>query len=305
MWPNKIYYAIKPLIPRRLQIEMRRIFIRTLLKKNHGIWPIDQAASAKPFGWSQWPDGKRFALVLTHDVDTNDGQDRCRKLMEMEMKIGFRSSFNFVPERYTVSEGLRHELVRNGFEVGVHGLFHDGKYYSSKDVFLERARKINTYIKKWGAVGYRAPSMLHKLEWFHELNIEYDASTFDTDPFEPNSQGVQTIFPFWYQREGTGKGFVELPYTLPQDFTLFVLMGEKNTTIWEKKLDWIAQNGGMALINVHPDYLRFDSLKPDFEGYPVEYYRAFLTYIKDNYEGQYWHALPKDIANFWITTISK
>ena len=31
--------------------------------------------------------------------------------------------------------------------------------------------------------------MIRNLEWFHRLNIEYDTSTFDTDPFEPEPEG--------------------------------------------------------------------------------------------------------------------
>jgi len=45
-------------------------------------------------------------------------------------------------------------------------------------------------------VGFRAPAMHDNLEWISELNLEYDLSTFDTDPFEPQSDGVGTIFPF-------------------------------------------------------------------------------------------------------------
>ena len=29
------------------------------------------------------------------------------------------------------------------------------------------------------------------------------------------------------------------------------------------------------------------------------YYEEFLEYIKSKYEGQYWHALPRDVARFW------
>ena len=39
--------------------------------------------------------------------------------------------------------------------------------------------------------------MQHNLQWLHALNAEYDSSTFDTDPFEPEPDGVGTIFPFW------------------------------------------------------------------------------------------------------------
>ena len=142
---------------------------------------------------------------------------------------------------------LRQELTADGFEVGVHGLNHDGKLYSSKAEFDRRAKRINRYLKEWNAVGFRSPAMHHNLEWLKALNIEYDASTFDTDPFEPQPDGVGTIFPFWVARDD-GTGYVELPYTLPQDFTLFVLMKERTIDIWKKKLDWIAEKGGMALI---------------------------------------------------------
>lgn len=76
-------------------------------------------------------------------------------------------------------------------------------------------------------------------------------------------------------------------------------MREKTIDIWKRKLDWIAKNGGMALINVHPDYMKLDGLRPDLEEYPAEYYREFLSYVKSKYHGEYWHVLPKDIAKFW------
>ena len=37
------------------------------------IWPIDKNAGKPPEGWTGWPDGKKFALVLTHDVETAEG----------------------------------------------------------------------------------------------------------------------------------------------------------------------------------------------------------------------------------------
>ncbi|HIH97178.1 MAG TPA: hypothetical protein HA348_06860 [Thermoplasmata archaeon] len=44
--------------------------------------------------------------------------------------------------------------------------------------------------------------------------------------------------------------------------------------------------------------------KPTLEEYPAEYYEQFLNYVKEKYEGRYWHALPKDIARFWKKTIA-
>jgi len=296
---SPIYYFLKPLIPRKFQILLRRLIVQRKLLRYSEVWPIDPEAGLPPPRWKGWPKSKRFALVLTHDVETAKGQEKSRHLAELEKGLGFRSSFNFVPKRYHVQPELRKYLIDNGFEVGVHGLYHDGKYLSSREFFRGRALQINKYLKEWGAVGYRSPSMLHNLEWFHDLDINYDASTFDTDPFEPQPTGVRTIFPFWVGKSGTMKGYVELPYTLPQDFTLFVLFQGQDIDIWVRKLDWIAQKGGMALVNVHPDYMRFDGKQADVQEYPAEYYEEFLKYVSQKYEGKYWHVLPKNLAEFW------
>jgi hypothetical protein len=90
---------------------------------------------------------------------------------------------------------------------------------------------------------------------------------------------------------------VELPYTLPQDHTLFVILREKNIEIWKRKLDWIAQHGGMALLVVHPDYMSFAG-EPALGEYPAGYYRELLEYVTDRYKGAYWPALPREVARF-------
>ena len=293
------YYLLKPIIPRRIQIWARRKYVKKIMAASREIWPIDPRSSTPPEGFAGWPGEKRFAVVLTHDVETNKGQALCPLLMQLEKDLGFRSSFNFVPRRYDVSPELRSNLEKNGFEVGVHGLYHDGKLFSSKSVFLKRAEIINEYIKQWGAVGFRSPAMHCNPQWIHALQIRYDLSRFDTDPFEPQSDGAGTIFPFFVKDGGERPGYVELPYTLVQDFTLFVLMQEKDNAVWRKKLDWIAENGGMMLVNTHPDYMRFDGGAPAPDEYPADYYTDLLRYISNRYEGQYYHALPKDLADMW------
>jgi hypothetical protein len=299
MFIMRLYYHIKPLIPRACQIAFRRhITLRKRSKYSH-IWPIDPSAGKQPEGWSGWPDQKQFALVLQHDIDTQKGHDKCHELLALEESLGFRSLISFVPERYNVSESLRNDLLNKGFDIGVHGLKHDGKLFLSKKIFQKRASRINNYLRKWHSVGFSSPSMHHNLDWMHLLTIKYSISTFDTDPFEPQPDGVRTIFPFWVQRSSKTNGYVELPYTLPQDHTLFIIMREKTIDIWKQKLDWIAEKGGMVLLNSHPDYMNFCGRKLSIEEYPVKYYEDFLEYIKSKYAGQYWHVLPKDIAHFW------
>ena len=295
----KIYYICKPLMPKKIQYYFRVLLIKFKRKIFSSKWPIYTNSVVYSDNWKGWPKKKQFALVLTHDVETIIGHDRCRDLANVEIDLGFRSSFNFVAEDYCTSPELRKFLTKNKFEVGIHGLKHDGKLYFSYSSFKDSAKKINNYLKDWNSVGFRSPAMHHNLDWLHELNLEYDSSTFDYDPFEPQSDNMNTILPFWVNnKKNSRKGYIELPYTIPQDSTLFLYLREKDISIWKKKIDWIAQNGGMALLITHPDYINFNN-KWEYKEYPVKLYKELLSYIKQKYNGKYWHALPKEIAAFW------
>lgn len=298
MLTNRVYYAIKPLLPFPLRLAMRRSWARARRRSHLATWPIDELAGVVPPNWPGWPDGKRFALALTHDVEGTRGLGRIERLMDLEAGRGFRSVFNLVPEgEYRVPESLRHTITQAGFEIGVHGLEHDGKLYSSEAEFARKAAGINRYLAEWGACGFRSPLMQHRLAWLHKLNIEYDCSTFDTDPFEPEPDGYRTIFPFWVAAPN-GAGYVELPYSLTQDFTMFVTLRERNIEIWKRKLDWVVERGGMALLTTHPDYICFQG-KPARDEYPVAFYEEFLSYARKKYEGQFWSATPREVSRYY------
>jgi hypothetical protein len=329
----KLYYGIKPLVPLSVRLAVRRWFALRKRGKVRDVWPVLPGSERPPEGWPGWPEGKKFALVLTHDVEGPGGLGKCRRLMELERQLGFRSCFNFVPESgYHVPRELREELTANGFEVGVHDLYHNGKLFLHEEEFRRNAVKINHYLKDWGAAGFRSAFMLHNLQWIHDLNIQYDTSTFDTDPFEPQPHGQSTIFPFWVPRNGgqqgnkqakaappsrTGSfagnepcapsdalssGYVELPYTLPQDSTLFLILGERRPDIWFRKLDWVARHGGMALVNVHPDYLQFDHQTNSRARYPAGLYARFLDFARHRYGDSVWHVNPAHLARWYRGT---
>jgi peptidoglycan/xylan/chitin deacetylase (PgdA/CDA1 family) len=297
--PKQWYYNVKPIMPR---------FIIDLFKRANSIsadgsFPLSWPSESRyiNFQWDVlrqllvvieqtsisirnfWPDGRRFAFVLTHDVETEKGQDFVRNIADLEEKLGFRSSFNFVPESYPLDEALMVELRERGFEIGVHGLKHDGKLYQSYDKFMRRAERINHHLKQFGAVGFRSPYMHRQPEWLQALDIEYDLSFFDTDPYEPIPGGCMSIWPFRIGR------FIELPYTLCQDSTLGHVLGETTPKLWLEKLNMIEENYGMALLNSHPDYL--------IDPVIMRMYRGLLTSVVE--KKNYWHALPVEVASWW------
>ena len=296
---KRYYYFLKPILPRRLTRIMRKFYGDSTQKHFPLSWPIEERYPR--FLWNIiwnllqiigenevsfvhfWPEGHRFAFILTHDIETAQGQVNIHNLVELEEDLGFRSSFNFIPERYKIDEHLIRSLRERGFEIGVHGLKHDGKLFSSRDVFNIRVTKINKYLASFGAVGFRAPLTHRQPVWMQSLNIEYDTSFFDTDPYEPIPGGTMSIWPFEIGH------FIELPYTLAQDYTLVNLINEKSPEIWLKKVDFIEKYCGMVLVNTHPDYL----LNSD----NWNMYVKFLQEIKKR-EG-YWHALPKDVSTWW------
>ena len=251
-----MFYALKPFIPRSVQIKLRQQMVRLRYRFNRERWPICASSGASPPAWPGWPGGKRFALVLTHDVESGRGVLQCERLADLEERRELRSSFAFVPLRYLSPDDLRRALVKRGFGIMVHDLYHDGKLFRDRQTFEERALKINDVLARWGTRTFASGAMHHDLEWISELNIDSDISTFDVDPFEPQACGLGRIFPCWVESPQRDRpGFVELPYTLSQDFTLFILLGHKTNDFWQRKLDWIAGKGGMALIKTHPDYM--------------------------------------------------
>jgi glycosyltransferase involved in cell wall biosynthesis len=298
---NRFYYRIKPYLPWRFRNVLRRLAAQVTRRANRETWPISEAAGDPPPDWPGWPDGKRFALILTHDVEGPEGLAKCRDLMRLEKELGFCSSFNFIPEgSYEAPSDLRAEMDREGFEVGVHDLNHDGKLYRNRREFADKAARINGYLDQWGAVGFRGGFMLRNLDWLHDVRMLYDSSTFDTDPFEPQPQGMHTIFPFWAPPPpgSASTGYIELPYTLPQDSTLFLVLREKSPAIWLRKLDWIFEHGGMALVNVHPDYIAFGAGKNGPRTFPVEWYADFLVKARERYDGAFCAVRPRDLARF-------
>ena len=157
-YSKRIYYQYaRRLIPSFLRVPLRTLLLSQQRNGSLLKWPIEdryvrfqfeivkqllvsKGLEAVPYV-QFWPAGKCFALVLTHDVEGPLGQSFVPQVAALEESYGFRSSFNFVPEGSKIDLHLLEELRERGFEVGVHGLKHDGRLFSSKDSLRSTSKR--------------------------------------------------------------------------------------------------------------------------------------------------------------------
>ena len=292
------YYLARPLIPRPAQLALRRGFTRVQDRASFPGWPVEDSlhdlyswllalladVRGEPVPWlGTWPDGRSWALVLTHDVETEFGYRNMHLLRDSERAAGYRSSWNFVPERYRVESDVLAAVRAEGCEVGVHGLRHDGRDLGSRALFEQRLPAIRSHAQSWQAVGFRSPATQRVWEWMPELGFDYDSSSTDTDPYEPQPGGCCTYLPFFNEE------LVELPITLPQDHTLFAILQDGRGDVWVDKARHLRDRGGMALVLAHPDYATDPHL--------VAAWERLLEEFRD--DDTAWRALPREVAAWW------
>jgi len=300
---RKIYYAVRPL----LSVGFRKHFQRFHLRERRNIefpsWPLDKTAdnlcaelmsmSVKangnqriPFVWF-WPNEYQGCVLMTHDVEHEEGRAFCGDLMDLDERYGIRSSFQVVPEeRYAVSDAFLESIRARGFELNVHDLNHDGHLFHSHELFLEKANKINEYARKWRTEGFRAGGMYRNAEWNEAFQFSYDMSFPSAAHLEPQRGGCCTVMPYF---EG---GLVELPLTTTQDYSLFHILGQYSIGLWKEELDCIASSNGLAMFIVHPDYV--------IEPRARRVYENLLEYLSERCSRtKLWQPLPRDVARWW------
>ena len=292
------YYRARPLLPRSVQIWLRRRFVRVQARSAFPRWPVETCLhdffelmlavltgiAGEPIpSIAPWPNGHTWALVLTHDVEQAEGLAAIGPVVELERAHGLRSSWNLVPERYEIDPARISDLVDDGFEVGVHGVYHDGRDLESWCTWQQRLPVAYEAAERWNAVGFRSAALHRRADWMGSLDFDYDSSWPDTDPFEPQNGGCCTWLPFF-----NGK-LVELPLTVGQDHTPFVILGQRDEAAWVAKTEFLRAREGMAMIDTHPDYLIDETI-----------FRAYSRFLdRFSSDASAWTALPREVSAWW------
>jgi len=293
----RAYYGVRPVLPRTVQISLRRAGSHVQRRRSFPRWPVEDSlhgffdlvmrwassVAGMRVPWiAPWPAGHTWALVLTHDVETEAGLHRIPTLQEVDRRAGHRSAWNLVPGRYRVEDALVSSLQEGGDEVGIHGLYHDGRDLHP-DELPRRMPQIRHWAERWGAVGFRSPATHRDWAVMSMLPFQYDSSSPDTDPFEPQAGGCCSWLPY------CNGPIVELPITMPQDHTLFAILRARDGRLWTDKAERIRARGGMALLITHPDYTEVGPM--------VAAYEQLLAHFAA--DPDVWRALPGEVAAWW------
>jgi len=300
---RRLYYLLRPFMSVDVRKHLQRLSLRGWDQIPFPLWPVDRSVdrlyervlllammadgtSRVPFVWF-WPDGHTSCGCITHDVETAAGRDFCGHLMDLNDSYGIKTSFQVVPEeRYEVPPAFLDSIRKRGFEVNIHDLNHDGHLFRTHEQFLERVRRINRYGKEFEARGFRSAVLYRRLEWMKELDFAYDMSVPNVAHLDPQRGGCCTVMPYFLG------DVLEIPVTATQDYSLFNILCEYSTRLWEEQITAITQAHGMASFIIHPDYVIEDRARKTYE--------SLLKHLADlKTNRKMWIARPGEINDWW------
>jgi hypothetical protein len=245
-----------------------------------------QGIDRVPFIWP-WPDGSEACVLMTHDVEGRAGRDFCPELMDLDDAFGMRAAFQLVPERLSgASDSLPQAIRGRGFEVNLHDLHHDGSLFRDREEFERRAAQINRHARQLGSRGFRSGSMYREQGWYGAFELSYDMSVPNVAHLEPQRGGCCTVTPYFIG------DILELPLTTVQDYSLFHVLNDYSTALWERQIALIRSCNGLISFIVHPDYL----IAPRARGVYVK----LLEHLTDlRSRVNLWVALPGEVDRWW------
>jgi hypothetical protein len=299
---RRAYYVARPFLPVRVRKHLQRFHLRERKNVQFPSWPVDktvdnlcgelmalcvQAAGQRvPFVWF-WPEEYQGCVLVTHDVEQKGGLGFCRELMEIDERFHIRSSFQVVPEdRYPVADAFLDEIRTRGFELNVHDLNHDGHLFESHELFLERARKINAYSRKWGTDGFRSGGMYRNADWSDAFEFSYDMSFPSSAHLEPQCGGSCSVMPYFLGN------LVELPLTTTQDYSLFHILGQYSLDLWKVEMKSVLASYGLTSFIVHPDYVVEERARRVYE-------QLVVFVLEECAAKNLWQPLPGEAARWW------
>jgi peptidoglycan/xylan/chitin deacetylase (PgdA/CDA1 family) len=298
------YHRIPPRVRASLGKMLRGTLYSGKRRSAYPQWPIEPSVEVLRWLWYQtrkleghreppvpfWPEGRRYAVVLTHDVDTAQGQENIRRLADLEEAHGLRSCWYVTGRHYVLDYDLLQALLRTGHEIGLHGDTHDSTLaFGSAETIRKRLEACREPVSRLAMKGFRSPYFFRTRTLLREVEQQfmYDSSIPDTGSFLGAGTGCGSVFPL-----AVG-GLQVIPTTVPPDGALLAdsWTPEEIIELWLRKIRWIKAVGGVAVVLTHPEPEM--SARRDM----VDAYGAFLQRLKADQDA--WFALPREVARHW------
>ena len=300
---RQLYYSVRPFLPTSLRRHLQKIYLSGWDTLTFPRWPLDvtveqvletsllllmkaTGVEAIPFVWF-WPDGADSAAMITHDVETAPGRDFCARLMDIDESFGIRSAFQVIPEdRYAIPPAFLEEIRSRGHEINIQDLNHDGRLFHDRAEFQARVQRINRYGREFGARGFRSAVLYRNLDWFDQLDFDYDMSVPNIGHLEAQRGGCCTVFPYFIGN------LLELPLTTTQDYSLFHILRDYRLDLWKLQAAGVTARHGLLSFIIHPDYL--------LEAKAQNTYQGLLEFLcQCRTERRMWITTPKELNNWW------
>jgi hypothetical protein len=267
-------------------------------------WPMDASVETLRFmfqqaccvaGWSgagapPWPDGRRCALVVSHDVDTAAGLRLAGEVAGFEAGLGVRSCWFVVGDLLGRDPALLEALRGQGHEIGLHGDRHDNTIaYQSPERIRSRLAGALARARRYEVRGFRSPSLLETPTLRDALGERFAYASqvpdSEVDSLLGPRRGCASLFPF------VKRGLLEIPITLPMEDKLIMAgMSEAGILeLWRRKAARIQQVGGLIQLAIHnePHLLR------RCRGAYQELLRELSA------DASIWRATPGELAAWW------
>lgn len=240
-------------------------------------WPLDLSAdflddlaNNRPGCFAARP----TPVVLTHDIDSAEGLENLVKwFLDAEEGVGARSTNFMVPCAWPIDHNLLEQVHKRGHEIGIHGYDHSNRTpFVASETRRRRLAGAQELMDRYGARGYRAPSLLRTRALFKDLAgvFSYDSSIPTSGGLFPvPNNGCASARPFKVE------GIMEIPLTMPRDGSLRFLgySPQQVLDLWIDCAQKIAASGGVVVLLTH--------CEAHFSGnrLMLETYRHFLEFI--------------------------
>jgi len=238
-------------------------------------WPIDLSADlAADLAGESGITFRRTPVLLSHDIDSPEGlKNLVDMFLPIEEAVGARSANYVVPCAWPIDDALLGEVQGRGHEIGVHGYNHANQTpFADQDERRRRLAAGRAFGDRYGATGYRAPSLLRTPALLADLAplYAYDSSIPTSGgAFPVPNNGCASARPW---RLGD---LWEIPVSMPRDGSLRFLgySPERIGDFWRNTAVTIARSGGIISLLTHCE-ARFSG-----NGAMLAAYRSFVEWV--------------------------